>query len=107
MEAADNRPVVDFIFLPSCADAPVPFFMWQSKSKGKLRTAQELGSSSLPPQESQSERIVALAARGDQLRAENVRRIKAQIAQGTYYVATEAVAKSILRSEIARLLGKS
>ena len=107
MEAADKRPFVDFSLLQFCTDTPVPFFMWQPKRNEELNNTQELASSSCSPEESLSERIVALAARGDELRAEKVRRIKAQIAQGTYYVDTEAVAKSMLRSEIARLLGKS
>jgi flagellar biosynthesis anti-sigma factor FlgM len=105
MEAADNRPFVDFSLLQFCTNISVPFFMSQPKRNGKLGTAQE--SASFFPQESQSERVVALVTRGDELRADKVRRIKAQIAQGTYYVDTEAVAKSMLRSEIARLLGKN
>lgn len=105
MQAADNRPFIDFSLLQLCTDTPVSFFMWQPKRNGKLGTAQE--SASFSPEESHSERVVALAARGNELRANKVRRIKAQIAQGTYYVATEAVAKSMLRSEITRLLGKN
>jgi anti-sigma28 factor (negative regulator of flagellin synthesis) len=50
--------------------------------------------------------VATLAARGDELRAEKVRQLKEQIAQGTYHVETADVAKGIARSEISRLLGK-
>ena len=50
-------------------------------------------------------RVGVLAERGDELRAEKVRRIKEQVAQGQYQVEAAEVAKRILRSEIARLLG--
>jgi anti-sigma28 factor (negative regulator of flagellin synthesis) len=43
---------------------------------------------------------------GDELRAEKVKRIKEQVEQGTYEVSSEDVAKSILRSEVSRLMEK-
>ena len=52
------------------------------------------------------QRAAELAGRGDELRAEKVRKIKEQLVQGTYQVAAEDVAKSVARSEVARLLGK-
>jgi flagellar biosynthesis anti-sigma factor FlgM len=52
------------------------------------------------------QRVVELGARGDELRAEKVRQLKEQIAQGTYHVAAADVAKGIARGEISRLLGK-
>ena len=50
-------------------------------------------------------RVGVLAERGDELRAEKVRRIKEQVAQGQYHIKAAEVAKGILRREIARLLG--
>ena len=47
----------------------------------------------------------ALAKRGDELRAQKVRAIKAQIEEGTYHIDAADVAKSLVRSEVARLLG--
>jgi flagellar biosynthesis anti-sigma factor FlgM len=52
------------------------------------------------------QKAAELANRGDELRAEKVRSIKEQLAQGTYHVGAEDVAKSVARSEVARLLGK-
>jgi flagellar biosynthesis anti-sigma factor FlgM len=53
------------------------------------------------------QKVVALAERGDELRAEKLRQIKEQIEQGTYHVKAADVAKSVARHEISRLLGKA
>ena len=50
------------------------------------------------------QKIGELARTGDELRTEKVRQIKEQIAAGEYRVSAEEVAKSILRSEVTRLL---
>jgi flagellar biosynthesis anti-sigma factor FlgM len=50
------------------------------------------------------QRIAELARKGDELRAEKIRSIKEQLAAGEYAPAPEEVAKSILRSEVTRLL---
>jgi flagellar biosynthesis anti-sigma factor FlgM len=50
------------------------------------------------------QKIAELARTGDGLRAQKVRQIKDQVAAGEYKVAPEEVAKSILRSEVTRLL---
>ncbi len=47
----------------------------------------------------------ALAKRGDKLRAQKVREIKEQIEEGTYHIDAADVAKSLVRNEVARLLG--
>lgn len=52
------------------------------------------------------QKAAELASRGDEIRAEKVRNIKDQLQQGTYRVEAGDVAKSVARSEIARLLGK-
>jgi negative regulator of flagellin synthesis FlgM len=52
------------------------------------------------------QKAAELAGKGDELRAEKVNKIKDQVAQGTYKVDAEDVAKSIARSEVARLLNK-
>jgi negative regulator of flagellin synthesis FlgM len=53
------------------------------------------------------QKVVALAERGDELRAEKVRQLKEQIENGTYHVEAAEVAKSMTRHEISRLLGKA
>jgi flagellar biosynthesis anti-sigma factor FlgM len=52
------------------------------------------------------QKAAELAGKGDELRAEKVNKIKEQLAQGTYKVDAEDVAKSIARGEVARLLNK-
>ncbi len=52
------------------------------------------------------QRIAELAQKGDELRAERVKALKGQIDSGNYNVSSEEVAKSIARSEVARVLEK-
>ena len=52
------------------------------------------------------QQIAELARRGDELRAEKVKLVKEQIDSGNYRVDAEEVAKSIVRSEVARVLEK-
>jgi negative regulator of flagellin synthesis FlgM len=52
------------------------------------------------------QKAAELAGKGDELRAEKVNKIKEQLAQGAYKVDAEDVAKSVARSEVARLLNK-
>lgn len=52
------------------------------------------------------QQIAELAEKGDKLRAEKVKALKEQIDSGRYDVSAKEVAKSILRSEVARVLQK-
>lgn len=52
------------------------------------------------------QQIAELARNGDELRAEKVKQIEARLAAGEYQADSKAVAQSILRSEVARLLEK-
>ena len=52
------------------------------------------------------QRIAELARRGDELRADKVQRIKEQIETGQFHADSGDVSKSIVRSEVARLLEK-
>jgi flagellar biosynthesis anti-sigma factor FlgM len=52
------------------------------------------------------QKAAELAGKGDELRAAKVEKIKEQMDAGTYHVEAEEVAKSVARSEVARLLGK-
>ncbi len=60
----------------------------------------------ISPEARQLQRIAELARAGDDLRAEKVKRIKEQIDQGTYKADSTEVSKSIVRSEVGRLLEK-
>jgi len=50
---------------------------------------------------------MASAKREEELRARKIREIKAQLEEGTYRIGAADVAKSIVRREIARLLGSN
>ena len=60
----------------------------------------------ISPDARKMQRVAELAKKGDELRAEKVKQIKEQVQQGTYEVSSEVVAKSILRSEVSRLMEK-
>ncbi len=71
--------------------------------------AQQISDSStvnISPEARQLQRLAELARAGDDLRAEKVKKIKEQISEGTYDANSTDVSKSIVRSEIARLLEK-
>ena len=50
------------------------------------------------------QKIAEMARAGDELRAERVRQVKEQVAAGEYHAESKDVAKSILRTEVTRLL---
>lgn len=50
-------------------------------------------------------KLEALAKRGQELRVQKTREIKERIEEGTYYVDATDIAKSVVRSEVTRLLG--
>lgn len=60
----------------------------------------------ISPEARKMQRVAELAQKGDELRAEKVKKIKEQVEQGTYQASSGDVAKSIARSEVARLLEK-
>ena len=77
----------------------------KKKEKGRGRSGETAQAFISADARRLQKRVGVLAERGDELRAEKVRRIKEQIAQGQYQVEAAEVAKGILRSEISRLLG--
>jgi flagellar biosynthesis anti-sigma factor FlgM len=60
----------------------------------------------ISPEARRLQRVAELARKGDELRAEKVKTIKEQIENGAYNVGSEDVAKSIVRSEVVRILEK-
>lgn len=73
--------------------------------KGSRTPASEAAPGIISLEERRRLKMVALAKRGDELRAQKVREIRAQIKEGTYHVDAAEVAKSLVRSEVTRLLG--
>ncbi len=82
-----------------------------SSAKGKGQKAIEQSGEAtkvnISSEARQLQKIAALAQSGDELRAEKVSRLKEQILRGEYNVEATDVARGIVRSEIARLLGES
>ncbi len=72
----------------------------------KAQQSSESATVNISPEARQLQRIAELARAGDDLRAEKVKNINEQITQGTYKANSTDVSKSIVRSEIARLLEK-
>lgn len=70
------------------------------KASGESATVQ------ISPQARKLQQIAELARKGDELRAEKVKALKEQIDGGQYEVSSADVAKSIVRSEVARVLEK-
>lgn len=71
--------------------------------------AQQSGASAkvnISSQARELQRIAELARKGDEMRAEKVQQLKQQIEAGQYKPDTQEVSKSIVRSEVARLLEK-
>jgi flagellar biosynthesis anti-sigma factor FlgM len=93
------------------ADTDTSQLVHNEKSVGQRKTA---GPRSQPSSESATvnisqkarelQKIAELARAGDELRADRVRQVKEQVAAGEYHVESKDVAKSILRSEVTRLL---
>lgn len=72
-------------------------------------TAQPSGESAkvdISPEAYKLQRVAELARIGDHLRAEKVKQIKEKIAADQFQVDSKEVAKSIVRSEVSRLLEK-
>jgi flagellar biosynthesis anti-sigma factor FlgM len=74
--------------------------------EGKAKGAAESAKVSISAEARKLQQIAELARTGDEIRAEKVDRIKDQIAKGQYQPDVAEVSKSILRSEISRLLEK-
>jgi flagellar biosynthesis anti-sigma factor FlgM len=93
------------------ADTDISQLVHNDKSVGKKQTAEaktqhggESAKVNISQQARDLQKIAELARTGDELRAQKVRLIKEQMASGEYNAAPDEVAKSILRSEVTRLI---
>jgi len=75
-------------------------------AESKIKESGASAKVDISPDARKMQRVAELAKKGDELRAEKVRQIKEQVERGTYEVSSEDVAKSILRSEVSRLMKK-
>ncbi len=78
----------------------------RANSDTKAQESSASATVNISPEARQLQRIAELARASDDARAEKVKKIKEQIQQGTYDANSNEVSKSIVRSEIARLLEK-
>jgi len=75
--------------------------------KTGLSRSNEAAQVSISSEARKLQKVAALSQKGDDARAEKVISLKNQISREEYHVEAEEVAKGIVRSEIARLLGES
>jgi flagellar biosynthesis anti-sigma factor FlgM len=74
------------------------------KAKGGVPLPSETAPVIISLEEHRRVKMEKLAKRKNELRAQKIREIKAQIEEGTYRVDAADVAKSVIRGEIVRLL---
>jgi flagellar biosynthesis anti-sigma factor FlgM len=93
------------------ADTDISQLVHNDKAVGQKQTAEtktqhggESAKINISQQARDLQKIAELARAGDEMRAQKVRLIKEQIAAGEYNPASDEVAKSILRSEVTRLI---
>ena len=77
----------------------------QGKKKKGIKRSDEAVQVTVSADIRRLQRVAALTERGNKLRTEKVKKIKAQILQGKYHVEAAEVAKAIVRSKDSRILG--
>jgi negative regulator of flagellin synthesis FlgM len=85
-------------------DKPVQASQRDGEKKVQHRT--ESAKVSISAEARELQRIAELAEAGNKARAEKVQRIKEEVEAGTYQADATDVAKSILRTEVGRLMEK-
>ena len=105
MKIADKGPIKVNVLQFMQGDQNACFVRDTGGTQGVKRTG-ELAQIPVSAEAHRLQRVVALAKRGNEWRAEKVKQLKEQTRQGIYHVEAADVAKGIVRSEISRLLGK-
>ena len=75
-------------------------------SDPKVQQSGESSKVNISKEARELQRIAELARTGDELRAQKVKQIKDQVTKGDYNVDAQEVSKSIIRSEVSRILEK-
>jgi flagellar biosynthesis anti-sigma factor FlgM len=73
-------------------------------SNSRVQQSSESSKINISEEARQLHRIAELARTGDELRAQKLQQIKEQIAKGDYNADAQEVSKSIIRSEVSRIL---
>jgi len=76
----------------------------RQNSEPKVQQSGESARVNISKEARELQRIAELANTGDELRAQKVNHIKEQIAKGDYHADPQEVSKSIIRSEVSRIL---
>jgi flagellar biosynthesis anti-sigma factor FlgM len=75
----------------------------RTESDSKAQKSNGSASVKISPEARKLQRIAELAQKGDELRADKMKALKAQIESGEYNVPAADVAKDIVRAETSRL----
>ena len=106
MKVADMGPAVINILQLMKRDQGA-FCASGARGKQEVERAGTIAQVSMSTEGYELQQVAALAEQSNELQAEKVKRLKAQIEQGTYHVEAAEVAKAVAQSAIARLLDKS
>jgi flagellar biosynthesis anti-sigma factor FlgM len=77
----------------------------EKREEGRVGRSGEAVQVSVSPAARRLQKVAALAEREAELRAEKVKKVREQVARGTYRVEPPEVAKAIVRNEVSQLLG--
>ena len=105
MKVADMGPAVINILQLMKRDQGA-FCASGTRGKQEVERAGTIAQVSMSTEGYELQQVAALAEQSNELQAEKVKRLKAQIEQGTYHVEAAEVAKAVARSATARLLDK-
>lgn len=105
MRISDKGPVDINISQLGRGESAASVTRSQKDEKRQAEQTGDVAQVSISPEARKLQKVVALAERGDDLRADKLRQLKEQIDNGTYHVEAADVAKSIARHEVSNLLG--
>ena len=72
----------------------------------KIQQTRESARVNIPKKAREFQRIAELVRTGNELRSQKVKQIKERVSKGGYNVDAQEVSKSIIRSEVSRILEK-
>jgi flagellar biosynthesis anti-sigma factor FlgM len=72
----------------------------------KIQQSRESARVNIPKKAREFQRIAELVRTGNELRSQKVKQIKERVSKGDYNVDAQEVSKSIIRSEVSRILEK-
>jgi len=73
----------------------------------KIQQSRESARVNIPKKAREFQRVAELVRTGNELRSQKVKQIKERVNKGDYNVDAQEVSKSIIRSEVSRILEKN